>query len=176
MEDLDDVGAMGASLIEVYRRDRQKRYRDYIDRTADFITTKQYRLEDSALVRPVPQKWTIWADDLYMSVSFLSRMGELTGDPRYFDDAAKQVVNFQKHLFDQSRGLMAHCWYSVRESAGCGFLGAGQWMGDDGPGQFAGPSAKEPSDAGYTHRALPKTCSWCRPLAGASGIMAPIAR
>ena len=123
MEDLDDVGAMGASLIEVYRRDRQERYRDYIDRTADYITTKQYRLEDSTLVRPVPQKWTLWADDLYMSVSFLSRMGELTGDPRYFDDAAKQVVNFQKHLFDQSRGLMAHCWYSSGNRQGVAFWG-----------------------------------------------------
>ena len=123
MEDLDDVGAMGASLIEVYRRDRQERYRDYIDRTADYITTKQYRLEDSTLVRPFPQKWTLWADDLYMSVSFLSRMGELTGDPRYFDDAAKQVVNFHKHLFDQSRGLMAHCWYSDGNRQGVAFWG-----------------------------------------------------
>ena len=123
MEDLDDVGAMGASLIEVYRRDRQGRYRDYIDRTAAYIATKQYRLEDSTLVRPFPQKWTLWADDLYMSVSFLSRMGELTGDPRYFDDAAKQVVNFHKHLFDQSRGLMAHCWYSDGNRQGVAFWG-----------------------------------------------------
>jgi rhamnogalacturonyl hydrolase YesR len=123
MEDLDDVGAMGASLIEVYRRDRQGRYRDYIDRTAAYIATKQYRLEDSTLVRPFPQKWTLWADDLYMSVSFLSRMGELTGDPRYFDDAAKQVVNFHKHLFDQSRGLMAHCWYLDGNRQGVAFWG-----------------------------------------------------
>ncbi len=123
MEDLDDVGAMGASLIEVYRRDRQDRYRDYIDRTAAYITTKQYRFEDSTLVRPVPQKWTIWADDLYMSVAFLSRMGELTGDPRYFDDAARQVVNFHKHLFDQLRGLMAHCWYSDGNRQGVAFWG-----------------------------------------------------
>jgi unsaturated rhamnogalacturonyl hydrolase len=123
MEDLDDVGAMGASLIEVYRRDRQERYRDFIDRTAAFITTKQYRFEDSTLVRPVPQKWTIWADDLYMSVSFLSRMGELTGDARYFDDAAKQVVNFHKHLFDPSRGIMTHCWYSDGNRQGTAFWG-----------------------------------------------------
>jgi rhamnogalacturonyl hydrolase YesR len=123
MEDLDDVGAMGASLIEVYRRDHQARYRDDIDRMAAFIAAKEYRFEDSTLVRPVPQKWTIWADDLYMSVAFLSRMGELTGDHRYFDDAAKQVVNFHKHLFDQSRGLMAHCWYSDGNRQGVAFWG-----------------------------------------------------
>ncbi len=123
MEDLDDVGAMGASLIDVYRRDRQERYRDYIDRIAAYITTKQYRLEDSTLVRPAPQKWTIWADDLYMSVSFLARMGELTGDPRYFDDAAKQVVNFHKHLFDPTKGIMLHYWYSDANRQGVAFWG-----------------------------------------------------
>ena len=123
MEDLDDVGAMGASLIEVYRRNRQDRYRDCIDRIAANVTAQQHRLEDSTIVRPVPQKWTIWADDLYMSVSLLSRIGELTGDPRYFDDAARQVVNFHKHLFDETRGLMAHCWYSVGNRQGVAFWG-----------------------------------------------------
>ncbi len=122
-EDLDDVGAMGASLIEVYQRDRQARYRSSIDRTAAFITSRQCRLDDSAFVRPVPQKWTMWADDLYMSVSFLSRMGEMTGDLRYFDDAAKQVVSFQKDLFDVSTGLMAHCWYSAGNRRGAAFWG-----------------------------------------------------
>ncbi len=123
MEDLDDVGAMGASLIEVYRHDRQNRYRTYIDQAARYITTKQFRYEDSTFIRPNPQRWTIWADDLYMSVSFLARMGELTGDPRYFDDAAKQVVNFHKHLFDRSKGLMVHYWYSDVNRQGVAFWG-----------------------------------------------------
>jgi len=123
MGDLDDVGAMGASLIEVYRRDTQARYRDYIDQAAAYIAAKQSRFEDGTLVRPVPQKWTIWADDLYMSVAFLSRMGQLTGDVRCFDDAARQVVNFHKHLFEPSRGLMAHCWYSDENHQGVAFWG-----------------------------------------------------
>ena len=122
-EDLDDCGAMGASLIEVYRRVPQPRYREYIDSAAAFISSKEYRLSDSTLVRPVPLKWTIWADDLYMSVSFLARMGELTGDGRYFDDAAKQVVNFNKRLFDPTKGLMAHCWYSDVNKPGVAFWG-----------------------------------------------------
>ncbi|MGA7160852.1 MAG: glycoside hydrolase family 88 protein [Bacteroidota bacterium] len=123
IEDLDDCGAMGASLIEVYRLDRQSRYRSCIDQLASYITTKQVRYEDSTLVRPDPLKWTIWADDLYMSVSFLARMGELTGDARYFDDAAKQVVNFHKHLFDESKGLIAHFWYSDVNRQGVAFWG-----------------------------------------------------
>lgn len=112
IEVLDDYGAMGASLIEVYEQDRQKRYREYIDQAIDFLETKQDRLADGTLVRPVPRKWTLWADDLYMSVSFLSRMGELTHDDRYLDDAANQVINFHKYLFDSLTGLNYHCWFS----------------------------------------------------------------
>lgn len=76
MEELDDCGAMGASLIEVYRLDPQDRYRMYIDLAAMHISTRQSRMRDGTLVRSFPNKWTLWADDLYMSISFLARMGE----------------------------------------------------------------------------------------------------
>jgi rhamnogalacturonyl hydrolase YesR len=99
MEELDDCGAMGASLLEVYKRNAQARYKKYIDQTAEFILEKQHRLNEGTFVRPFPPKWTVWTDDLYMSVSFLSRMGESFDDHRYFDDAIQQVINFHKHLF-----------------------------------------------------------------------------
>ena len=124
-EELDDCGAMGAGLIEVVRRDPQARYRAYIDSTARFILERQFRLSDGTLVRAFPQKWTLWVDDLYMSVSFLARMGELSGDQRYFDDAAKQVINFHKHLFDPTKGVMHHCWYSDVERQGVACWGRG---------------------------------------------------
>ena len=40
MEELDDCGAMGASVIEVYRTDKQERYHNYIDQTANHILNK----------------------------------------------------------------------------------------------------------------------------------------
>jgi unsaturated rhamnogalacturonyl hydrolase len=123
MEELDDCGAMGASVIEIYKLDLQERYRDYIDKAADHILNKQSRLEDGTLVRSFPHKWTLWADDLYMSISFLSRMGKLTGDEKYFDLAAKQVINFNKYLFDPNKGLMYHNWYSDVNKTGVAFWG-----------------------------------------------------
>jgi unsaturated rhamnogalacturonyl hydrolase len=123
MEELDDCGAMGASVIEVYRRDQQERYRTYIEQVAEHILMRQSRLEDGTLVRSFPHQWTLWADDLYMGLSFLARMGELTGDSRYFDDAAKQVINFHKYLFDEQKGLMRHCWYSDVNRPGVAFWG-----------------------------------------------------
>ena len=123
MEELDDCGAMGASVIEVYRRDQQERYRAYIDQTTEHILKRQSRMEDGTLVRSFPHKWTLWADDLYMSLSFLSRMGEMTSDARYFDDAAQQVINFHKYLFNEQSGLMHHCWYSNVNRRGVAFWG-----------------------------------------------------
>jgi unsaturated rhamnogalacturonyl hydrolase len=123
MEELDDCGAMGASVIEVFRRDPQRRYREYTDQAAAHILTRQSRLPDGTLARSFPQKWTLWSDDLYMSISFLARMGELTGEAKYFDDAATQVIHFQKYLFDTTMGLMHHCWYSDVQRPGVAFWG-----------------------------------------------------
>lgn len=123
MEELDDCGAMAASLIEVYRGVPRKDYRGYIDRAAAFILHEQYRLEDGTFARPFPEKWTLWADDLYMSVAFLSRIGEMTGERRYFDDAARQVINFHGYLFSEKKGLMNHYWYSDVNRPGVAFWG-----------------------------------------------------
>lgn len=123
MEELDDCGAMGASVIEVYLRDRQGRYRSYIDQAAAHMLTRQTRLEDGTFARSFPHKWTLWSDDLYMGISFLARMGELTEEGKYFDDAAMQVINFQKYVFDTKADLMHHCWYSDVQRAGVALWG-----------------------------------------------------
>lgn len=112
IEELDDCGAMGASVAEVYKMDQQQRYKDYLDLAAEHILNKQTRLEDGTFVRAFPLEWTLWADDLYMGISFLARMGELTNSEKYFDDAINQVINFHNYVTDQNTGLMYHCWYS----------------------------------------------------------------
>lgn len=123
MEELDDCGAMGASVIEVYKTDKQPRYKNYIDSAAKHILKVQGRLKDKTLVRAFPNKWTLWADDLYMALSFISRMGELTGDKKYFDDAALQVINFHQYLFDKNASLMHHFYYSDLNVCGNAFWG-----------------------------------------------------
>lgn len=112
MGNLDACGSMAAALTDVYQLENRKDYRAYLDRAANYILHKQQRLPDGTLCRPKPRNATIWADDLYMSVPFLARMGKLTGDKEYFDDAIKQVENFNKYLFDPMTALFFHCWYS----------------------------------------------------------------
>ncbi|MBN1783155.1 glycoside hydrolase family 88 protein [bacterium] len=112
MGSLDDCGAMAASVIDVYQMDTKKEYRAYIDKTAGFIMNRQDRLADGTLCRKTPHEMTVWADDMYMSVPFLARMGHLTGDVKYFDDALKQVFNFTRYLWCPEKGLFFHCYYN----------------------------------------------------------------
>lgn len=129
MGSLDDCGAMGAALIEVYDITHNQSYRDYIERTAKYISTGQDRLADGTLARKFPRKMTMWGDDLYMSVPFLVRMGKLTGDNKYFKDAIRQVESFNKHLYDPATGLMFHNWYSDVKMNGVAHWGrANGWI------------------------------------------------
>ncbi|UCE08770.1 MAG: glycoside hydrolase family 88 protein, partial [bacterium] len=98
MEELDDCGAMGASVIEVYQKVKHPEYKDYIEKTARHITEKQDRITDGTLVRSFPNEMTLWADDLYMSVPFLARMGKFSGNQKYYDDAIHQVLKFTQYL------------------------------------------------------------------------------
>jgi unsaturated rhamnogalacturonyl hydrolase len=123
MDELDCCGAEGASLIEVYRREKRDDYRAYIDRAAGYVLRSQSRLGDGTLARPFPRQMTLWADDLYMSVPLLARYGELTQDGSVFDFAAKQVIQFRNHLVDPHAGLYYHCWFSDLEENGVAHWG-----------------------------------------------------
>lgn len=112
MRELDDCGAMGASMIDVYEFVKRDDYKQYIENTAKHITKGQERIEDGTLVRTFPYKMTLWADDLYMSVPFLARMGKFSGDKKYWDDAITQVKNFSKYLWDNEKELYWHCYYT----------------------------------------------------------------
>jgi rhamnogalacturonyl hydrolase YesR len=120
---LDDCGAMSAGLLEVYGYDKRQDYMDYMRRVGDYILNKQVKFSDGTLARTGPRKMTIWADDLYMSVPFLARMGKLTGDNKYFDFAIQQVESFTRYLYDSTTGLYFHCFYNDVNMNGVGHWG-----------------------------------------------------
>jgi unsaturated rhamnogalacturonyl hydrolase len=109
---LDDCGSMSAGLLDVYAFDKRKDYLDYLNRVGDYIINKQVKFPDGTLARNAPRQMTLWADDLYMSVPYLARMGKLTGDNKYFDFAVKQVENFNKYIYDPTTGLYFHTFYN----------------------------------------------------------------
>ena len=107
---LDDAGSMCAAMIKALNAGGNPSLRSYIDNYIDYISNKQFRLSDGTLARNRPLPNTLWLDDLYMSVPALARMGKLTGDNKYYDDAVKQVLQFSKRMFNKEQGLFMHGW------------------------------------------------------------------
>ena len=109
---LDDNGPMGASLIELQKRHPNDAFVKYIEETAAHVNLSEPRLKDGTIARIWPHENTIWADDAFMAISFLARMGEYSHDNKYFTDAARQVLNFTKYLWCPEKQIYYHCYHT----------------------------------------------------------------
>ena len=111
MKELDDCGAIGFALVKAYAKKQDPRYRETIDVAADFVSHKMTRMPDGTLARQRPQPVSIWTDDMYMSIPLLAQMGKLTGDGKYFDDAARQAIQMSARVFNPANELYDHAWF-----------------------------------------------------------------
>jgi rhamnogalacturonyl hydrolase YesR len=108
---LDDAGAMCAAFIKAQRAGLAAgTLKPWIDNWLDWVSKKQFRLKDGTLARNRPLPNTLWLDDLYMSVPCLAQAGKLTGDTRYYDDAAAQILKFADRMFVKDKKLFMHAW------------------------------------------------------------------
>jgi rhamnogalacturonyl hydrolase YesR len=107
---LDDCGAMCAGMIKARRANIGPDMMPVINTYMNHIVNNQFRLSDGTLARKDPQPETLWLDDLYMSVPALAQMGKLSGDNKYFDDAAKQILQFSARMFNKQLGIYMHGW------------------------------------------------------------------
>jgi unsaturated rhamnogalacturonyl hydrolase len=129
MRELDHCGAIGAALLKASATKPDPRYKEGIDLAATHILARQLRLPDGTLARPRPMPVALWIDDAYMSIPFLAQMGKTTGDPKYFDDAARQVVGMSARLFNRENGLFDHSWFAGMEDDARFYWGrGGGWM------------------------------------------------
>lgn len=129
MKELDDCGAMGAAVLEVYNYDPKQQYKEYFEAAAKHIVEDQTRLSDGTLCRTFPREMTVWADDVYMSVSFLAQMGKQTGETKYFDEATRQIINISDYLWCPDKQLFYHCFYTDLNRNGVAFWGrANGWI------------------------------------------------
>jgi len=87
-----------------------KQLRPWIDNWMKYVSSGQFRLKDGTLARNRPLPNSLWLDDLYMSVPCLAQAGKLTGERKYYDDAAKQILQFADRMFVKDRRLFMHAW------------------------------------------------------------------
>lgn len=114
IDSLDDCGSFGSCVLEVAKYFELRGAREISDYVADYITNQQVRLPDGTFFRKDLMhsfhEETLWADDLYMSVPFLCRYYQLTGEARYVDDAARQFLGFKELLYLPQLKLMSHVY------------------------------------------------------------------
>ncbi len=108
-QNLDDSGSMCAAMIKAQRAGITN-LRPWIDNYANWVSRRQIRLSDGTFKRNQPLPNSVWLDDLYMSVPCLTQMAVLTGDRRYFDDAARQIIQFHSRMFVGQNNLFMHGW------------------------------------------------------------------
>ncbi len=107
---LDDAGAVCTSMIKALLIDGKQPLRPLIDNYIDYIFNKEYRLSDGTFARHRPQKNTVWLDDMFMGVPALAYMGRLTGNAKYYDEAARQVLQFASRMWVPEKNLFRHGW------------------------------------------------------------------
>ncbi|GEP96577.1 hypothetical protein CCY01nite_28370 [Chitinophaga cymbidii] len=126
---LDDTGAPILPFAELYVTEKNEALKALVTSIADYVTREQVRLKDGTFCRPEPVEFTVWADDLFMSVPFLLQMAKITGDHRYYDDAAKQALNFRKYLLNPQTGLYKHAWFDHKQQQSAAYWGrANGWV------------------------------------------------
>ncbi|MBC7936390.1 MAG: glycoside hydrolase family 88 protein [Rhizobacter sp.] len=99
----------------------RKEYEDLVIRTKEYLIKSQLRLPDGTLIRETPFKYTLWVDDMFMGIPFLLQAARyaksITEKEALLNDAAKQVIQFNKRLYEPTVNLYHHAWYSEKPGA-----------------------------------------------------------
>ena len=92
-------------------------YRQFVERMLHYARYEQIRLPGASnFTRTTPEKYTTWVDDMFMGIPFLLQAAlysdNETDRKYYFDDAASQVLDFNKQVWDSNVNLYVHARYS----------------------------------------------------------------
>ncbi|HIV92153.1 MAG TPA: glycoside hydrolase family 88 protein [Candidatus Eisenbergiella stercoravium] len=113
LDNLDSIGAIGMCLAENYRRTLDGRTLSVLLALAEAAQNNIPRFVDGTYHR----KDTMWADDIFMSVPFLIRMWEITGNEAYLSECFCQFRGFRKKLYMKEKGIFSHIYFLDREKA-----------------------------------------------------------
>ncbi len=118
---------LAPSLPLVYRLQKEVNfsnrpaYQAFVDKMIDYATKQQLRMPGSNIfTRLTPQKYTTWADDMFMGIPFLVQASLYTKDDKLkkqlLNDAANQVISFSTQVWDSSVNLYRHAKFSDNNS------------------------------------------------------------
>jgi len=97
------------TLLWMYERTGEKKYLQ----AAQYVATqleKQPRTSDGGYWHRSTYPNQMWLDGIYMADVYAVQFGVRTGQPKYFDEAVRQITLVYKHTHDPNTGLCYHGW------------------------------------------------------------------
>ena len=105
--ELDPIGTVGMNLCDLYEINHSETVLDVIKALKTAMDENLYRFDDGTFHRAD----TMWADDTFMSLPFMARLGKIMQDDTYFDECAKQIKGFYKRLYMSDKNLFSHIYF-----------------------------------------------------------------
>lgn len=108
LDALDDCGSFGSCMLEYLRSGSEKSEKSCMDmkriagRIREYMLKEQIRNEDGSFKR---RDDSMWIDDMYMSVPFLVRYGELFHDSEAWEEACRQLLLYRDHFCFKPEGM-----------------------------------------------------------------------
>lgn len=102
--ELDYIGTMGMNFVEAYKLCENKEIAHIIDVLEYAVENNVPRFDDGTYYRV----YSMWADDIFMSCPFLTRLGLMRNDAGYFDKVLKQLLGFKKRLYMEDKKIYSH--------------------------------------------------------------------
>jgi unsaturated rhamnogalacturonyl hydrolase len=100
--------SIGFPLLEFYARTKEPRYMNAAVLQAEALA-RAPRTRDGGISCRY-ESTELWVDFTYLMCPFLARLGKLTGDSQYIDEAYSQFEIHARHLVDPLTGLVRHAW------------------------------------------------------------------
>jgi rhamnogalacturonyl hydrolase YesR len=116
---------LAPSMPLIYRLQKEENfdnrtdYEAFITKMLKYAKTEQIRDTSTGVyTRTTPEKYTTWVDDMFMGIPFLVQASKYVQDKKekeiFLNDAAKQVLEFKKYVWDADVNLYMHANYSAR--------------------------------------------------------------
>ncbi|MBV5270506.1 MAG: glycoside hydrolase family 88 protein [Afipia sp.] len=100
--------SLGYPLLGFYERTKDMRYMEAAQLQAKALFAAPRTSEGGICARTEAPE--LWVDFLYMMCPFLIRLGKLTGEQKYIDEAFRQYEIHVKYLVDPHVNLSRHAW------------------------------------------------------------------
>ena len=107
LDNLDSIGTIGMNVAEYYLMSGDISAKCMLTLLADRVVHNIPRYEDGTYHRVT----TMWTDDMYMCLSFLSRLSAITGEERYYEEMIRQITGFYDRMFMEDQNIYSHIYF-----------------------------------------------------------------